>query len=89
MIGGSLGRAYTANIQNPYNLKAEKAVSPEDKLHIIVVSYFYDLPFGKGRAFFGTNRLPNYAIGGWSISGIQRHQSVQPLGFASATGVPG
>ena len=89
IIGGSLGGAYTANIQNPYNLRAEKAISPEDTPQIFVVSYLYDLPVGKGRAFFANNRMANYAIGGWSVSGIQRYQSGQPLGFASATGVPG
>jgi hypothetical protein len=89
IIGGSLGGAYTANIQNPFNLRAEKAVSPEDTPQIFVVSYLYDLPVGKGRAFFGKNKAVNYAIGGWSVSGIQRYQSGQPIGFASATGVPG
>jgi hypothetical protein len=89
IIGGSLGGAYTANIQNPYNLKAEKAVSPEDTPQIFVVSYLYDLPFGKDRAFLNKNHSLTYAVGGWSVSGIQRYQSGQPIGFASATGVPG
>ena len=89
IIGGSLGGAYTANIQNPFNLKAEKAVSPQDTPHIFVVSYLYELPFGKNKAFLSGNRLLNYAVGGWSISGIQRYQSGQPIGFSSATGVPG
>ena len=89
IIGGSLGGAYTANIQNPYNLKAEKAVSPQDTPQIFVLSYLYDLPVGKGRAFLGKSNALNYVVGGWSVSGIQRYQSGQPLGFASATGVPG
>ncbi len=89
IIGGSLGGSYTANIQNPFNLKAEKAISPEDTLHIFVVSYLYDLPFGDKRRFLNSNHVLNYAAGGWSITGIQRYQSGQPIGFGSATGIFG
>jgi hypothetical protein len=89
IIGGSLGGAYTANIQNPFNLKAEKAVSPQDTPQIFVVSYLYELPFGKNKAFLNHNHLLNYVVGGWSLSGIQRYQSGQPIGFSCATGVPG
>ena len=89
IIGGSLGGAYTSSIQNPFNLRAEKSVSPQDVPHIFVVSYLYDLPVGKGRAFLNNNKLVDYAIGGWSVSGIQRYQSGQPNGFGCATGVPG
>lgn len=89
IIGGSLGGAYTANIQNPFNLRAEKAVSPQDTPQIFVVSYLYDLPFGKNRAFLNQSRALNYLVGGWSLTGIQRYQSGQPIGFSCATGVPG
>jgi hypothetical protein len=89
IIGGSLGGAYTANIQNPTNLRAEKAVSPQNTPQIFVVSYLYNLPFGKGKAFLNKSAAANYVVGGWSISGIQRYQSGQPNGFAGATGVPG
>jgi hypothetical protein len=89
IIGGSLGGAYTANIQNPFNLKAEKAISPEDTPQIFVISYLYDLPFGENRKFLNQNHLLNYAVSGWSVTGIQRYQSGQPIGFGSATGIPG
>ena len=89
IIGGSLGGAYTANIQNPFNLKEEKAVSPQDVPQIFVVSYLYDLPFGRNKAFLNQGKLLNYFVGGWSFTGIQRYQSGQPIGFSSATGVPG
>jgi Carboxypeptidase regulatory-like domain len=89
IIGGSLGGAYTANIQDPNNLRAEKAVSPQDTPQIFVLSYLYDLPFGKNKTFLSHGRALNYVVGGWSISGIQRYQSGQPIGFSCATGVPG
>lgn len=89
IIGGSLGGAYTSNIQNPKDLKAEKAVSPEDTPQILVLSYIYELPFGKNKMFLSHGNLLNYAVGGWRIAGIQRYQSGQPIGFSCATGVPG
>lgn len=89
IIGGSLGGAYVANIQNPFNLRAEKAVSPQDTPHIFVISYLYDLPFGKNKTFLSHSHGSNYVVGGWSFTGIQRYQSGQPIGFSSATGVPG
>jgi len=89
IIGGSLGGSYTASIQNPLNLKSEKAISPEDTPQIFVVSYIYDLPFGKDKMFLSNGNALNYLVGGWSISGIQRYQSGQPLGFGCATGIPG
>jgi hypothetical protein len=89
IIGGSLGGAYTSSIQNPFNIKAEKAISPEDVPQLFVVSYIYELPFGHGKAFLNKSALANELIGGWSIGGIQRYQTGQPLGFGCATGIPG
>jgi hypothetical protein len=89
IIGGSLGGAYTSNIQNPQNIRAEKAISPEDTPQIVVLSYLYELPFGKGKMFLNQNRVADFVVGGWSISGIQRYQSGQPIGFSCATGIPG
>lgn len=82
--GGSLG------LQDPENLRAEKAVSNEDVPHNFVVSYVYDLPFGKGRHFFGAPARPvNWVISNWSISGVQRYLSGQPISIYGATGIPG
>ncbi|HZD77305.1 MAG TPA: TonB-dependent receptor [Acidobacteriaceae bacterium] len=78
------------SVQNPYNLKGEKAVSNQDIPHTLVVSYIYELPLGKGKKFLNTNhKAVNAAVGGWQIGAVQRYQSGQPLGFAGApTSVP-
>ena len=86
--GGSLGASYTSRIQNPFNLRAEKAVSPEDTPQIFVVSYLYDLPFGQDRTFLSHSHGLNYLVGGWTVTGIQRYQSGQPLSFGCATAIP-
>ncbi len=76
--------------QNPYDHKAEKAVSNEDIPNNFVVSYLYELPVGRGRKFLGNvPRAVNAVIGDWRISGVQRYMSGQPISFFGGTGIPG
>jgi hypothetical protein len=78
-----------AGTQNPYNLKAERALSIEDVPTNFVISYLYDLPFGKGKRFLGNaNGFVNALIGGYRIGGIDRYLSGQPISFFGAEGVP-
>ncbi len=75
--------------QNPYNLKAERSLSIADVPSNFVASYLYELPFGKGKRFFGnSNRLVNMLIGGYRIGGIDRYLSGQPISFFGAQGIP-
>ncbi len=51
-----------------------------DIRHRFVVSYVYELPFGKNKAFL--NGLPsaaNWIVGGWDVSGITQFQSGFPV----------
>ena len=76
--------------QNPYDHKAEKAVSNEDIPNNFVVSYLYELPVGHGKKLLGNAPKPVDAIvGGWRISGIQRYLGGQPISFFGANGIPG
>jgi len=75
--------------QNPFNLKGEKAVSAYDFPQVFVVSYVYDLPFGKNKAFLNTGGIVNAVVGGWEISGVHKMQSGSPANFGCATGLPG
>jgi hypothetical protein len=86
---GNLGGAYVPTIQNPFDLRSEKAVAKENVPHLFVLSYIYDLPFGKNRHFLHTGNALNAVVGGWSFTGIQRYQSGQPVAFGCATSVPG
>lgn len=75
--------------QNPFNLKAERAISTQDVPTNFVVSYLYDLPIGKGKKFLGgSNRLVDMLLGGYRVGGIQRYLSGQPISFFGALGVP-
>jgi hypothetical protein len=75
--------------QNPFNLKGEKAVSAYDFPQVFVVSYVYDLPLGKNKAFLNTGGLVNAVVGGWQISGVHKFQSGSPANIGCATGLPG
>jgi hypothetical protein len=55
----------------------------------LVLSYLYELPFGKGKRFLDRGGLLNELIGGWQVGGIQRYQSGSPVSFGCASGIPG
>jgi hypothetical protein len=76
--------------QNPYDHKAEKAVSNEDIPNNVVISYLYELPVGKGKALLAHTPAPVSAvISNWRISGVQRYLGGQPISFFGANGIPG
>ena len=77
--GGGLG------VQNWYNLHAERSVTLYDVPHRAVMSFIYDLPFGKGKKFMnGTNGGVSRLVGGWGINGITTFQSGNPLNMTMA-----
>lgn len=75
--------------QNVYNHRLEKSISIQNIPNNFVISYLYDLPFGKGRRYMNGGGIVNYAIGGWTIGGVQRYESGQPVSFGCASGIPG
>jgi hypothetical protein len=66
--------------QDSYNLRADRALATIDIAHRFVMSYLYELPFGKGRRFGGdAPRLLDALIGGWQFNGITTFQTGTPL----------
>jgi hypothetical protein len=81
--------AGSAGPQNSFNKNGDKAISNQDLPQNFVLSYVYELPVGRGKKFLsGSNNLVNELIGGWSVSGVQRYESGQPLTFCCASGIP-
>lgn len=72
------------NHQDSYNLRSSRALAGIDIKHRFVISYLYELPFGKGRKF-GSNAhwLLNGFIGGWQFNGITTYQSGTPLSISA------
>jgi hypothetical protein len=60
---------------NTYNLKVEKALSQWDTPQRLVLSYTYQLPFGKGKRFANQGGVVNALAGGWQFAGNQSYAS--------------
>ncbi len=77
--GGGLG------VQNWYNIRAERSVALYDAPHRAVISFIYDLPFGKGQKFMtGAGGAAGKIIGGWGVNGVTTFQSGNPLNLSMA-----
>jgi hypothetical protein len=81
---GWLEQAEAETVQDNYNLAAEKSLSSNDVRHRFVISYVYDLPFGRGKRY-GQNasRVADALIGHWGLGGVTTLQSGFPLGFTT------
>jgi hypothetical protein len=74
---------------NTYNINAEKGLADFDQAHVLVVSWTYSLPVGRGQAF--ASAVPgvvNQVIGGWQVNAVQRYNSGTPLKFGGGTSLP-
>jgi hypothetical protein len=66
--------------QDSYNLRGDRGLATIDIAHRFVISYLYELPFGKGRKFgAGAPGILDALIGGWQFNGITTFQSGTPL----------
>jgi hypothetical protein len=68
--------------QNSYDLRAERALSNFDVRHRLSVSYSYDLPFGRGRAFLADRGFLTTLLTGWQTYGIVTAQTGRPFTVA-------
>lgn len=57
------------NIQNPYDLNAERGPSPLDVPLVFTFSPGYELPFGKGKPHL-THGPASWFLGNWQVNGI-------------------
>ncbi len=74
-----IGRATTTDVllQDHFNPRLEHAILPYDIPHAFLLHYAYDLPF-----------LNNRRLGGWSISGVHRYQSGNPIPLFMTNSMP-
>ncbi len=65
-------------------LELAKNVQVFDLRHNFKADITYDLPFGRGRSFFGgANGVTNAFVGGWSLMPTVRWQSGSPISFGN------
>jgi hypothetical protein len=78
--GGFLNTGTILSVQNPYDLRGERAESVFAIPHIFQFSYVYELPVGRGRRFGrDMNPILNAIVGGWQTNGIIRLDDGRPL----------
>jgi hypothetical protein len=73
--------------QDQYNRRAEKSLADADRPNRLVVTYIYELPFGKGRPFMSTG-VPALMFGNWSVAGIHSWTSGAPLRITAPNSLP-
>jgi hypothetical protein len=64
----------------------EKRRISDDITHVFKANAVYELPFGEGKRFFNSNGVARAVLGGWSLNGIFRWQSGEPISIVSARG---
>jgi Carboxypeptidase regulatory-like domain/TonB dependent receptor len=78
-LGGGVNSG-TLAVQDPNNLKPERAVSTWDIPQVLQFTYVYALPIGRGKHFGGgMNKVLNAVVGGWQTSGILRFDNGRPI----------
>ena len=79
-LGGGTTGGSTLNVQNPFNLAGERAISVYNIPQVLQFTYVYQLPVGRGR-FLGNNMSPilDAVIGGWQTNAIIRFNDGRPI----------
>jgi hypothetical protein len=90
-LGGGTTDGSTLNVQNPHDLRAERAVSVYDIPHVFQFSYVYQLPFGRGKRFGGgIHPVLDAILGNWQTNGLVRITAGRPIipGLDSSNPIP-
>ncbi len=77
-----------SQIQNPGDLRSEKALSSQDVPYVFTAAFLYELPFGRGKHMLN-HGIGGAVLGGWQVGGVLRYQSGVPISFGCANGVNG
>jgi trimeric autotransporter adhesin len=90
------GGAYTAQVQtgasqggmffDPNNQGLDRSVSAFDSPQRVVLSYLWELPFGKGQPLLANTPVVNHIVSGWKVNGITTLSAGFPLGISYGSG---
>jgi len=73
--------------QSPFDLNAEYGSSDSDIKHNFVMSNQVDLPFGRGKRFFGSaSGFADELVGGWHLNSIAALHTGTPVNIVSNSG---
>jgi hypothetical protein len=78
-LGGGIN-GDVLHVQDPNNLKSERAESAWDIPQVLQFTYVYALPVGRGKKFGGgMNKVLDAVVGGWQTNGILRFDTGRPI----------
>jgi len=71
--------------QNSYDVFKDRSLSDLDIAHRFVMSWVYELPFGRGKQFgANTSRGIDMLLGGWQLNGFVTLQNGTPLSMSAS-----
>ena len=80
---GSFSAIDDASSQDVFNRRLEKSVSPFSIPHVFKLTWIYDLPFGKDRAW-KVGGVLGHIVGGWTLTGIHQYRAGTPLAITTS-----
>jgi hypothetical protein len=73
------------SFQDWYNRRLDRAIDPQDVSSRLVISYVWELPFGRGKRWLGgAGRGVDALLGGWQMNGISTFASGQPVAVTNS-----
>lgn len=85
--GDPVGTSYgptTSTAIDSNNMRLDRGRADFDQTHVAIVTWIYELPFGKGKPFMkSANRVVDTALGGWSVQGYTSWMSGEPFSISS------
>ena len=85
----SIDNASQANVQNNYDLRAERSLSLFDLRHNLAFGLMYRLPVGKGRSLLSSGGVLGAVLGGWNFGVLSSVRSGIPLSMLTVTNLTG
>jgi hypothetical protein len=68
------------------NLRADRARADFDQKHVILMTWIYELPFGRGKKWLDhAPKAVNAVLGGWSLQGLNSNMSGEPFSISSGS----
>jgi hypothetical protein len=76
---GNFSRNYTAN-------QIDRAPGTISQTNAFNATWVYGFPFGRGQAFFASNRIIGNILGGWTVHGIYEYRDGYPIQVSQTGG---
>ena len=73
-------------VQNMSANRVDRGLGTSDQTNTFNLTWVYALPFGRGQAFFATNRIAGLIGGGWEFNGIYKYRDGVPLQISNGGG---